>query len=49
MEVAVTNQDRRKHGDDAAKKLLLTRWRCLPPVDLDALRADIDNVLDASL
>lgn len=28
---------------------LLERWRRLPPVDPDALRADIDATLDASL
>ena len=28
---------------------LLARWRRLPPVDPDALRADIDDVLDPAL
>ena len=28
---------------------LLTRWRHLPPVDHQQLRADLDRVLDASL
>jgi hypothetical protein len=27
---------------------LLTRWRHLPPVDHQQLRADLDRVLDAS-
>lgn len=30
-------------------EVLLARWRGLPVVDLDRLRADIDTVLDASL
>ena len=37
----------RRRGLDAAT--LLARWRHLPPVDPDALRADLDRVLDASL
>lgn len=28
---------------------LLERWRQLPPVDAQRLRADLDHVLDASL
>lgn len=28
---------------------LLERWRALPPVDPEALRRDIDDVLDGSL
>jgi len=32
-----------------AAEALLARWRMLPPVDAAALRADIDEVLDASL
>lgn len=28
---------------------LLERWRCLPLVDPDRLRSDIDDVLDPSL
>lgn len=28
---------------------LLRRWRHLPPIDATRLRADIDDVLDASL
>ena len=28
---------------------LLARWRQLPPVDAQQLRADLDRVLDASL
>lgn len=27
---------------------LLARWRRLPPLDADALRADLDSVLDAA-
>jgi prevent-host-death family protein len=34
-------------GLDAAT--LLTRWRTLPMIDADALRADIDRVLDPAL
>jgi antitoxin (DNA-binding transcriptional repressor) of toxin-antitoxin stability system len=30
-------------------EVLLRRWRRLPPVDLVALRADLDKVLDPSL
>lgn len=32
-----------------APAALLERWRRLPPVDLDALRRDIDGVVDPSL
>jgi antitoxin (DNA-binding transcriptional repressor) of toxin-antitoxin stability system len=32
-----------------AAEALLARWRMLPSVDAAALRADIDEVLDASL
>lgn len=28
---------------------LLARWRQLPPIDADALRRDVDDVLDARL
>ncbi len=28
---------------------LLARWRRLPPIDRDKLRADIDSTLDSSL
>ena len=28
---------------------LLRRWRTVPPIDLDALRRDIDAVIDARL
>lgn len=37
----------RRRGLDAAT--LLARWRHLPPVDPDAWRADVDDVLDPSL
>jgi prevent-host-death family protein len=30
-------------------RVLLQRWRRLPPVDPDQLRADIDSVLDSAL
>lgn len=30
-------------------EVLLKRWRVLPPVDSDSLRADIDEVLDARI
>lgn len=29
--------------------ILLTRWRTLPHVDPDRLRADVDEILDATL
>ena len=29
--------------------VLLRRWRRLPPVDADALKADLDRVIDTSL
>lgn len=29
--------------------VIVARWRVLQPVDSDALRADLDRVLDASL
>ena len=32
-----------------AADLLLARWRRLPAIDADALRADIDTALDARL
>jgi prevent-host-death family protein len=32
-----------------AAATLLERWRHLPPLDGDALRADLDSVLDPSL
>jgi len=32
-----------------AAATLLQRWRRLPPVDAQLLRADLDQVLDASL
>ena len=32
-----------------APERLLERWRQLPPVDTEALRADIDTVLDARI
>lgn len=28
---------------------LLARWRTLPPVDPECLRADLDRIIDASL
>ncbi|HXQ88526.1 MAG TPA: type II toxin-antitoxin system prevent-host-death family antitoxin [Solirubrobacterales bacterium] len=34
---------------DLPAEVLLERWRRLPPVDPDALRADIDEILDSSL
>jgi prevent-host-death family protein len=37
----------RRRGLDAAS--LLARWRNLPSVDPDELRADIDSILDTSL
>jgi prevent-host-death family protein len=37
----------RRSGLSAAA--LLDRWRRLPPVDADALRADIDDTIDPSL
>jgi antitoxin (DNA-binding transcriptional repressor) of toxin-antitoxin stability system len=36
-----------RRGPDAAT--LLARWRSLPPVDPDALRADLDAVTDSTL
>lgn len=32
-----------------AASTLLTRWRHLPPLDAQQLRADLDDVLDGSL
>jgi prevent-host-death family protein len=32
-----------------AAETLLTRWRRLPPVDYYAMRAEIDEVMDAAL
>lgn len=34
---------------DLPAEVLLERWRRLPPVDPDQLRADIDEILDPSL
>jgi prevent-host-death family protein len=34
---------------DLPAEVLLDRWRRLPPVDADQLRADIDEILDPSL
>lgn len=36
-------------ADTLAADVLLSRWRQLPSVDLDRLRADIDEVLDGEL
>jgi antitoxin (DNA-binding transcriptional repressor) of toxin-antitoxin stability system len=36
-------------GRALSASTLLARWRRLPPVDPQALRADIDAVLDSSL
>jgi prevent-host-death family protein len=30
-------------------EVLLSRWRTIPPVDLDRFRADIDEILDPEL
>ncbi len=35
--------------DAVSASVLLERWRCLPPVDPDGLRRDIDAALDARL
>jgi prevent-host-death family protein len=34
---------------DLPAEVLLERWRQLPPVDPDQLRADIDEILDPGL
>jgi prevent-host-death family protein len=34
---------------DLPAEVLLERWRRLPPVDPDQLRADIDEILDPGL
>lgn len=36
-------------ADTLAADVLLSRWQQLPSVDLDRLRADIDEVLDGEL
>ena len=36
-------------GRGLAAATLLKRWRRLPPVDTQQLRADLDRVMDASL
>jgi prevent-host-death family protein len=36
-------------GRGLAAATLLQRWRRLPPVDAERLRADLDRVIDASL
>jgi hypothetical protein len=53
----VTPGDPREDGDEleplrrppASADVLLERWRTLPRVDPDELRADVDRVLDPSL
>jgi prevent-host-death family protein len=37
------------HSAPLRAQALLERWRRLPPVDPDALRADLDDLLDSSL
>lgn len=36
-------------GASMNARALLERWRQLPPIDADALRRDIDSVVDARL
>lgn len=34
---------------EPSAEVLLERWRNLPPMDLDSLRRDVDEVIDPSL
>jgi prevent-host-death family protein len=36
-------------GPGLGAAALLLRWRTVPPIDVDALRHDIDTVVDTSL